>query len=281
MTLLSNRGGRELKRIVRGCELPRFKQVTLSILERLRDPEIDFAKVAESLQWDPGLVVQLLRTVNSAAYGVSSRIEDVRHAISFMGRSQLEQLVLAIAIKDSLPSAPAPGFEAERFWRAAAFRAALARAFAQKLHPARNAEAFTAGLLQDIAVPVLAHARPEQYGEVLAAWHGGQAGSLAELERETFGWCHAQVGGLLGQAWELPESLIAAIELHHSPGSSDREVLPATRLVAGLRELREGGGCEALIEQAREDYGLAPDWTRETVADCRDQARELAVSLAG
>lgn len=279
MGLLSKSGGRELKRIVRDSELPHFPQVVLRILKRLRDPEADFAEIAQSLQWDPGLVVQILRTVNSAAYGVSARIEDVRHAVSFMGRSQLEQLVLAIAVKDSLPSGPAPGFLPGRFWRAAAFRAALARSFAQKLHPARNAESFTAGLLQDMAIPVLAHARPKEYGAVLDAWHGGGAACLQDLEQHTFGWCHAQVGGLLGKAWDLPDSLVVAIELHHKHEYTDQEVLPAMRLVSCLRETQDEHGIDALVEDARADYGLDPDWTREVITACREQSLELASSL--
>ena len=270
---------RELRAVVKGQELPHFPEVTLRVLERLRDPEADFAEIADSLQWEPGLVVQVLRTVNSAAYGVSARIENVRHAISFMGRSQLEQLVLANAVKDSLPRASAMGFRYERFWRAASFRAALARAFAHELHPARSAEAFTAGLLQDMAVPVLAHARPDDYGPLLEAWHGGEGQSLEDLERDEFGWSHAQVGGLLGQVWELPEALVGAISLHHSSEHTDQEVLPATRLVAHLREHEDARDQEALIEQARSDYGLAPDWTCETLEACRAMASELATVM--
>jgi len=280
MGLLRKKEDKELRAVVRGAETPHFPAVTLRILKELRDPDVCFERVAECLQWDAGLVVRVLRTVNSAAYGVSRRIDDVRHAIGFMGRSQLEQIVLAIAVKDSLPSAPARGFRAERFWRAAAFRAALARAFADELHPARNAEAFTTGLLQDVAVPVLAHARPDDYGDVLEAWHGGEPGGLEELERGTFGWSHDRVGALLGRSWELPEPLVAGIELHHADERTDREVLPAVRLVARLRETEDEHGLEALIEHARGDYGLDPDWTRAAVADCREAAVELAGTLA-
>lgn len=278
--LRRDRTPRELRAIVRGQDLPQFPEVTLRILERLRDPEADFGQLSECLQWDPGLVLQLMRTVNSAAYGVSARVEDVRHAISFMGRSQLEQLVLALAVKDSLPSRPAPGFERARFWRAAALRAALARALAHELHPARSAEAFTAGLLQDMAVPVLAHARPEEYGQVLAAWHRGEGQALDELEREAFGWCHGRVGGLLGEAWQLPDNLIASISRHHSDAHTDQEVLPASRLVAHLREREDDARSqEALIEHARCGYGLQPDWTVAVLEECRGLAQDLAATM--
>lgn len=275
MGILRRGPDRELKRMVKGQDIPEFQAVTLRILEKLRDPEVDFGDVAECIQWDPGLVVQLLRTANSAAYGVHSRIEDVRHAISLLGRSQLEQIVLSIAVRDSLPMPSVPGFQSERFWGAAAFRAAVARALAEKLHPARNAEAFTAGLLQDMAIPVIAHARPDEYAAVLYAWHGGD-GNLHELEEQAFGWTHARVGALLGQAWQLPDNLVQATEHHHGEHATDEEVLPATRLVALLGELNSDRDHELLIERARSDYGLEPDWIREVLVECLEKSRELA-----
>jgi len=48
-------------------EPPTFPQVTLRILAKLRDQECSTDEVSETLQWDPGLVVRLLRVVNSAA----------------------------------------------------------------------------------------------------------------------------------------------------------------------------------------------------------------------
>ena len=42
-------------------------------------------------------------------------------------------------------------------------------------------------------------------------------GSLEELERETLGYDHAEIGARMAEAWELPESLIEAIAGHHEP----------------------------------------------------------------
>ncbi len=256
MGLIRNKQERELRALVRGKEIPHFPAVTLQILARLRDPDADFDKVAECVGWDPGLVLRILRTVNSAAYGVNAQIDNVRHAVTFVGRCQLEQLVLALAVKDTLPSTPTPGFDAGRFWRAAAFRAALARTFAHQLHPARNAEAFTAGLLQDMAIPVLAHTRPDEYGPILEAWHAGDGVDLHLLEQEAFGWGHARLGGMLGKAWRLPESLVGAIEQHHTDNVTDAEVLPATRLVSLVGEGEGQDELEELTERARSDGKL-------------------------
>ena len=282
MALFKRKAGRvdkKLEKILAGAEVPTMSRAVLEILQKLRDPEASMQEIAETIQWDPGLVTRILRTVNSSAYGVSRRIEDVRHAATFLGRTQLEQLVLGLAVRDCLPKTKAPGFESGRYWRTAAFRAALAREIAGRIQPAKQAESFTVGLLQDLAVPVLANARAAEYGIVLEAWHADGPARLAQLEQDAFGWNHSQVGELLARRWELPEELVVLIGRHHSAEASDAELFPAIRLAAVLRETAVEYGIEALVEEARSGYGLEPDWTRQAVTSCQEKAVELAQIL--
>ncbi len=271
---------RALHKALRGSEAPTFPSLTLKILQKIRDLDCPVSEIAESLQWDPGLVVRVLRTVNAAAYGPANPIQNVGHAVSYMGRGQLEQIVLAIAVRDALPKDVAPGFDSTRFWFSASRRAALARLFADKLHPAKQAESFTGGLLQDMAIPVLATSRPDDYGQVLQRWHEDPTTRLENLEQEAFGWTHADVGGLLGKTWELPDRLVGAIHGHHRSNLTDAQILPSLRLVSVLRETGEEHGIDAVVEVAKSDYGIEQDWTHRAVADAEKQAAELTQLMA-
>ena len=270
-----------LEKMLQGVEAPTFPQLTLGILKKIRDPDATLEDITASLQWDPGLIVRILRTVNTAAFGPANPIRDVGHAVSYMGRAQLEQIVLAIAVQDALPDEPARGFDASRFWGAAARRATLSRIFAERLHPALTAESFTGGLLQDMAIPVLATARKTEYGPLLERWHTDSSTSLPELERETLGWTHADVGGLLGKIWELPNPLTASIYGHHRPDTPDELLPPALRLVASLRESQGDHGVEVLVHEARDRYSLDPDWVVGAVDRAREEASDLADLLGG
>jgi len=268
----------ELAEVVGADAVPSFPAATTRILRQLRDLDVGVDRIAESLQYDPGLVVRVLQTVNSAAFGLSVRIADITHAIHMMGRSQLESIVLALAVKQALPAEPATGFDAPRYWRAAARRAALARALADRLHPATQADCFTSGLLQDMAVPVLA-AHKQGYGDLLSEWHAQPQTTLAHLECDAFGWDHGQLGALMGESWSLPEPLVRTIRLHHA-GPDAEEAEPAVQLVGKLRENPCGGlDEEELIEVARARHGLDPDWTRCAIDRADEQARELARGL--
>ncbi|MEM7310294.1 MAG: HDOD domain-containing protein [Planctomycetota bacterium] len=280
-----SRGGahkvqKALDKMLRGKPVPAIPQLTLKVLQKVRDPACETEEIAATLEWDPVLVVRVLKTVNTAAYGPATAIENVRHAVSYMGRAQLEQVVLAVAVSDALPSGPARGFDSLRFWSAASKRAALSRILADELHPARSAEAFTGGLLQDLAIPILAHSRPDDYGPILERWHAEGHTSLPAIEREVVGWTHADVGGLLARNWELPEGLSSQIFRHHRDEAGANELLPSLALVSVLRETEEEHGVDALVAVARSDFGLAADWTKAALAEADAQAHELAQLLS-
>ena len=271
---------KRLDEVLQSHQPPTFPQGVMRLLKLLRDPNAEVRDIAAALSWDPGLVVRVLKLVNSAAFGRTQHIDSVQHAVTMLGRSQLEQIVLGVAVRDNLPRTPARGFEPRRFWRAAFFRASLASAFADVIHPAEQARSFIGALLQDMAVPLLAHARPVDYCDVLESWHRAADSELHVLEKQALGFSHDEIGGHLGTEWELPESLTRVIELHHHDEASDSQLPPALRLVALHRETEREHGIDAMVENARHMYGLKPDWTRLAVQQSDEQATELAQSLA-
>ena len=269
-----------LNEALKGAVPPGFPELTLRILAKLRDSEVAFEEVADAIQWDPALTLKLLATVNSAAYSPRKPIDDVRHAVSYLGRAQLESLVLAVAARGALPNPSARGFDAQRFWNAAARRASLSRAFASKLHPAREGEAFSSALLLDLAIPVQSAALGDRYANALVEWHESPGAKLADIERAHIGQTHTEVGMLLAKSWSLPESLVRSIALHHATESSDSELLPSVRLVAPLREVGTSDALDEVVERAREGYGLEPDWTVGAVEASASAAEELSRLIA-
>ncbi|MED5374642.1 MAG: HDOD domain-containing protein [Myxococcota bacterium] len=246
--------------------MPTFPQVANAALDKLRDPTSSLRDVGLILEQDPGLSIRLLKTVNSPAFGLRRPCTSVAHAASLMGRAQLESMVLAVAVNAATPK-KAPGFNRQQFWQAAAQRAAVARSIAAAISPRFASEAFTAGLLQDMAVPLLA-ARRSDYAPVLEAWRGGE-GSLDALEQQAFGWDHAEIGGLLGERWEFPAGLKAAVSDHHGVDAD-----PAVGVVALIGE--DGVDSEKVIEQAHARFGLAHDVVDKAIQEGSEQAQTLS-----
>jgi len=248
----------ELTKALGGAELPTFPAILMQVLESLRDEKASLSKIADLVSADPGLSVKVLRTVNCAAYGLRRRVDNIAHAVNLLGRGRLESIVLAMAVNDSMPSTPVPGFKPRRFWRAAARRASAAQALAEVLDPKSRAVSFTAALLQDMAVPLLAHNRGG-YAPVLEQWRQ-DGGSLEDMERSEFGWDHAEVATWISAEWEFPEPLAAAIGGHHGADEPELKSPAPVQLVALMGEEDDRRlDIEPMVETARDRFGAPPD----------------------
>ena len=119
----------ELRELLGQYELPTFSSSMVDLLRLLRDPEIPMAEVASRVEMDPGLTVRILRLINSAGFGLMTEVSNLQHAVSLLGRSRLESLVLTFAATEGI-SVQMDGLDSTRFWGAAARRATLARVLA-------------------------------------------------------------------------------------------------------------------------------------------------------
>jgi HD-like signal output (HDOD) protein len=267
---------KELLGALGSAELPTFPPLLTQILQDLRAEDLPLTKIGQRVGQDPTLTVKVLKTVNSAGFGLRRRVESVPHAVTLLGRARLESIILPLAVGEALPAEGGPGFEPRRFWHAAARRAAVARGLAHLLDPSSRDLSYTAGLLQDMAIPLLVHNRPDSYGPVLERWHAGE-GPLHELEREAFGWTHADVAGWLCADWGLPEPLAAAITAHHGASDPELQAPAPVRLVALLDEAPDDAlDLKPLLTMASEGYKANAEQVMEIISDALGGAGEVA-----
>jgi HD-like signal output (HDOD) protein len=270
----------ELSEVLGGASLPSFPAVQMQVLGALREDDVPMNRIGELVMRDPGLSTKVIRTVNCAGFGLKRRVDSVAHAVSLLGAGRLESVVLSVAVAEALPNRQVPGFRPRHFWRAAARRATTAQALADLLHPASRSVAFTAGLLQDMAVPLLATHRGDSYAPVLEAWRG-DGGSLAALERGEFGWCHAQVASWVASEWSFPEGLGYAIAGHHGSSEPELDAPLPVRLVGFLGEGEDDQiDLEPIVQSARDSHGVPSDRVVEAVRLGFAQSEEVAALFA-
>jgi HD-like signal output (HDOD) protein len=91
-------------------------------------------------------------------------------------------------------------------------------------------DTFTAGLLLDVGLLVLAAHEPECLAEVLmAAEREGQPAHEIELDRH--GITHAEIGAHLLALWGLPHTIVEAVAHHHRPLRSPAPLFDAIATV--------------------------------------------------
>ncbi len=255
--------------------LPSFSKVDLELMRRIRQPDISSGEIAELLELDPALSVKLLALANSAAFTPRHEVRSVTMAVSLLGLSQVESLVMSATLRKGVPAIQDARLETGAFWRTAALRGVIARDLAKRICPAQAPECFSAGFLQDLAVPFLVNHRPNDYGPILDAWHQGET-AFQEAERERFNWDHAEVATWIAQEWDLPPGLASAIGGHHRPEDPLYDCPLPVALVANLSDSDESLArlCTRL------EAHLSPQEIEKLLQDARESVEEFARFLA-
>jgi HD-like signal output (HDOD) protein len=176
------------------------------------EPNID--RLVKLISSDPEITAKVIKTINSALYSPRVPVSDVKRAVTLLGLAQIRSIVLALATMDALPKPEGDLFNHNAFWIDSLLRAILARALSRKLFSVQMDEVFTASLLSELAVPLLLCVWNEYYEPIVKEWETSSK-RLSELERQHFGWDHAQAGAWILQSWEFPEEMICYIGAHN------------------------------------------------------------------
>jgi len=261
----ANRSSLDLNKVLAGAQLPALPQSAIRLLELSQDPDQGPADFALPIESDPGLASQVLRFVNSSYFGFSREISSVRLAITLVGIRTIKNFALWSAVFSLMPNPRCGPFDLKRLWQDSLRRGLFARRMAQQLGMKEAEEPFAAALLQDMAVPLLAKELPDVYLRLLEDRNQGTR-RLSDLERETFGWTHAEAATMMGQHWNLPDAFIELIGGHTKLDSwLPQAETAAAELAVALSALLPTAGdpvwteCQAFEEAYRQ---LCPAGTR-------------------
>ncbi len=215
MNTLDATAAAHLDRILAGSQLPGLPQSAIRVLEISRNPANGPGELALAIEADPGLATQVLKFVNSSYFGFSREISGVKTAITMIGIRTVKNFVLWNAIYSLVPNPRCGPFDVKSLWQDCVRRGLFARLVGRRLKLANADDLFVAGLLQDMAIPVLAKVLPSDYGQLLERRRQDKL-RLSELERERFGWTHADAAARLALQWNLPAEFAEVLRLHSS-----------------------------------------------------------------
>ena len=198
-------------------DLPSLPAVVIELLTSMEQEDIDTHILANKITLDQSLTAKTLRLANSSFYGMPTKVTSIHQAISVLGSHSIRTLVTACSITGSFHARPGDTFDFEAFWRHSVATAVCAKLMAAryKINPET---AFTAGLLHDIGMLVLATRFPQEYAEVLAYRRSNDC-FVIEAEQVVFGIDHARVGSALAGYWKFPAAIAKAVEEHHGEHS--------------------------------------------------------------
>lgn len=221
----------QLRRVVVNLRnLPSLPAMYQELMDEIHSRDPSLKKIAKIISRDIAMVTKILQLVNSAFFGLRTTVSNPEQAVALLGSDTIKSLVLSMQVFSQFEGATLHGFSLDALWQHGLATGTFARMIAkeEQVTQAVVDDAFTAGLLHDVGILLLATNRAEEYKRVLAIQ---QEKNLSDwqVEQEVFGTTHAEVGAHLLSLWGIGEAIIEAIAFHHRPmACQTAEFIPLT-----------------------------------------------------
>jgi HD-like signal output (HDOD) protein len=178
-------------------KIPRLPTYANDLLAKLMDEHTSIQEIANPIQKDPSLAGIVLKTVNSAYYGLQQKISDVPHAIVYLGFNNVYQIIVNHAMKKVLPNTN----EFHEVRTHSTLVSIICHEIASLSKKSKPLTMTTTGLLHDI-------------GKIVIYLLKGKYQNIQELFDVLD---DAAIGASLLQSWDLPECVFQVIENHRVP----------------------------------------------------------------
>lgn len=259
--------------------LPTLPIVAQQILNLIASPSSDMEQIAGVITRDQAITAKVIKIINSAFYGFRNRISSIQHAIVILGLNTVKNLVLGVSVvKTFEENAKASIFNRERFWLHAFSTALAAKRIAQKLGRDNFEDYFLAGLLHDIGILVIDQFFHDLFLEILNRSIQEKTGYL-EIEKDVLGLHHGDIGGFLGERWNLPYFLLHAMIYHHSMKYIPPEAIENKEII-GLTHIADITSVAMGFGTFIENYNPTRDQdTFQKIAPSDDVLKEIGLQV--
>jgi len=225
--LLCNERLKQLTTRIKG--LPSLPSLYQQLTEEFDKEDASVERIGEIISHDIAMTAKILQLVNSPFFGLPQPIDNPADAVMYLGLTTVRSLTLMQVFSNTVRPAIA-GFSLDTLARHCWMTGMAARhvAEAERKNLKLCDQCFLAGLLHDVGQLILATSLPQEYTQVLQTAKSRNI-PITQAEFEHFGATHADVGAYLLGLWGLPNPIIEAVALHHTPSRCiEREFSPVT-----------------------------------------------------
>jgi len=231
-----------LQDVLSSTRLPTPPAIAMRIIEMTNDPKVTPLQLTNLIQADSALSSKILKTVNSAFYGLSTPVASIQRAQIMLGLSAIKSLTLGFSLVESLGGDDDSGFDYRAFWSRSLHAAACAKSIAARAGCMEPEEALLGGLLQDVGMVVLHRVIGPAYCEAIKDAEGRHR-KITGIELSQFDITHPTVAATLAERWRFPATLITTLRYHEQVTAAPKAHQDAVRCV-GLASL----GASVLTE---------------------------------
>lgn len=211
---------KEIERFIR--KMPSLSTTVGKVLEICSRTDASPNELNKVISLDPVLTGQVLKLINSAYYSLVNKVTSVTRAITMLGMNTVKNMALSTAIIKTVSGAKkSKVLPIQKFWAHSLSTGVSAKLLGEAagIGVMEREELFLAGLLHDLGkVPF-----GDEYIDVLNIAQTQQL-DLRDVEFDTMGIDHQEVGLLIAEKWKLNAVISACIGSHHQIASISEDV---------------------------------------------------------
>lgn len=206
-------------------EIPEPTDIVLELRELFQRQKRTRAEEIEAIvDSDYKLKNRVLKSIAASFFGVKvkTKISSISHAINLVGMKPVVNFVNLISLNTA--SAKRTGKITDfayKYWKYALASGIacvdLHPHIAEKRFDFDSSDAFLLGAIHNLGIVLISREFPDEYPHMMSEFwrkhHSGEGQN--ELEKEEYGFDHAQVSALIAKEWQMPEDLQHAVASHH------------------------------------------------------------------
>ena len=265
--------------------LPSLPGIAVRILELVKKKNSNINEISDIISSDPPLSAEVLKTVNSALYGLPSKITTVHRATNLLGINTVKNLALSFSLIKKYRRGNKNFFDYTDFWKKSLTGATASKLLATNIYPDTAEDAFFIGLFCDIGILAVVQCMPEQYSLILKEMEKPQC-AFHEAEKQILGFDHAEIGEYLTHQWGFPKTFSVPVRYHHQPdqlpNNSDSEIEFYTKFLhlasayTDFMNLPDKTLRLGLIEHFSEKHGFSDKYDiKETILELQKKTADV------
>jgi len=254
-------------------ELPAMPGIAAELIRLKNNPYANASELAAVIEQDPSLSAQLMRYATSPQYDYQGKVESAEQAIvRVLGMDFVLDIAFGLSLGKAFKNPKEGPLGLKAFWRHAVYCASLTQNLCNAIEFTRRPPAgmgYLAGLMHNFGILLLGHLFPAQFERLNRAVEENPGRSLIELERETIGVSHTELGLWLMDAWDMPKEIVEAVTEHHNAAHcSDFSTFANLVYIANALLRRHGlgdAGSTAIPAQMLQRFGLNEELLEEAL----------------
>lgn len=189
--------------------------VVTSLLGIVDDPNASMKDITNIIRYDPAITADVLRTANSAYFGLKHPAETIQEAATRIGTDRLVDLVM-LKISAQITKGVQKGYDLHEgaLWKYSVSSALIAKQVADQLNLPNKNSIFTTSLLKDMGKTVLDKFVQDAFEKIYNLVINENF-SFMEAEKQIIGVDHAELGGMIAKMWKFSPKMVGIIRNHH------------------------------------------------------------------